>query len=138
MPLTKAEPGVFTGTLKTDEIGLFQITEGDLSALAHVGPVNAPEFADSVSTMARLEPIAKATGGSVRRLRSKRPASRGSRAGHRAGAHARAAAGPDWIGLVSGNATALKSVNHTPLFSGLLGLALFLFAVGSMWWREGR
>ena len=35
---------------RPSEIGLYQIANGDLTALAHVGPVNAPEFADTVST----------------------------------------------------------------------------------------
>ena len=68
VPLTSAEPGLFTGSLETTEIGLYQIGNGDLSALAHIGPVNAPEFADTVSTEQVLKPTAEATGGSVRRL----------------------------------------------------------------------
>ena len=41
---------MFTGSVKTNEIGLYQVGNGDLKALAHVGPINAPEFADTVST----------------------------------------------------------------------------------------
>jgi hypothetical protein len=136
--LAQSEPGIFTGTLKTDQIGLFQIANGTLSALAHVGPVNAPEFADSVSTEKRLEAIAEATGGSVHRLRASAAQANVAVPGVIAVSSARAASGPDWIGLVAGNQTALKSVNHTSLVAGLLGLALLLFAVGGMWWREGR
>ena len=61
-----AEPGVFTGSVETDEIGLYQIGNGDLSALAHVGPVNAPEFADTVST----ESVLRANGRGDRRQRA--------------------------------------------------------------------
>ncbi|TIW59487.1 MAG: hypothetical protein E5V48_17650, partial [Mesorhizobium sp.] len=39
--LEKSEPGVFLGSVQTSEIGLFQVANGDLTALAHVGPVNA-------------------------------------------------------------------------------------------------
>src|SRR5690606_18017427 len=66
--LSPSTPGVFTGSLETDEIGLYQIANGDLTALAHVGPVNAPEFQDTVSTTEVLQPAADASGGSVRRL----------------------------------------------------------------------
>ena len=59
------EPGVFTGSVETNEIGLYQIGNGDLTALAHVGPINAPEFADTVST----DGGAEAGGGSDRRQR---------------------------------------------------------------------
>ena len=70
VPLAASTPGVFTGSVETDEIGLYQIGNGDLSALAHVGPVNAPEFADTVSTEAILKPVAEKSGGSVRRIAS--------------------------------------------------------------------
>ncbi|RVA64522.1 hypothetical protein, partial [Mesorhizobium sp. M7A.F.Ca.CA.001.08.1.1] len=53
--LDKAEPGVFLGSVETSEIGLYQVANGDLTALAHVGPVNAPEFADVISTENRLK-----------------------------------------------------------------------------------
>ncbi|RVA24837.1 hypothetical protein EN935_25405, partial [Mesorhizobium sp. M7D.F.Ca.US.004.03.1.1] len=66
--LEKSEPGVFLGSVETSEIGLYQVANGDLTALAHVGPVNAPEFADVISTENRLKAPAEATGGSVRRL----------------------------------------------------------------------
>ncbi|TIL99180.1 MAG: hypothetical protein E5Y67_35695, partial [Mesorhizobium sp.] len=66
--LERAEPGVFLGSIETSEIGLYQVGNGDLKALAHVGPVNAPEFTDVVSTENRLRAPAEATGGSVRRL----------------------------------------------------------------------
>ncbi|WP_420962578.1 hypothetical protein [Brucella sp. IR073] len=136
--LTQSAPGIFTGTLETGEIGLFQVANGDLSTLAHVGPVDAPEFADSVSTMAKLEPLASETGGSVRRLRPEAGqtsidvpsiiAIRGSGA----------ASGANWIGLRETGDTALKSVNRLPLFSGFLALAAMLLVLGGMWYREGR
>ncbi|TIX78699.1 MAG: hypothetical protein E5V24_26215, partial [Mesorhizobium sp.] len=53
--LERAEPGVFLGSIETSEIGLYQVGNGDLKALAHVGPVNAPEFTDVVSTENRLK-----------------------------------------------------------------------------------
>lgn len=140
--LEKSEPGVFLGSVETNEIGLYQVGNGDLTALAHVGPVNAPEFTDVVSTENRLKPPAEATGGSVRRLA---PASalgtltstvtlpsvvpvRSSGA----------ASGDDWIGLRTTDDSVLKAVSRVPLFGGFLGLGLLLLAMGSMWYREGR
>ena len=135
--LEAEDPGLFHGTLQVDEIGLYQVENGDLSALAHVGPVNAPEFADTVSTEEKLRPVAEESGGSVRRLASRlggpnlpnivsvRP-------------NASSAAGRDWIGLRTTNDSVLKSVRRVPLFAGFLGLGLLLLALGSMWYREGR
>ncbi len=140
--LDKSEPGIFLGSVQTSEIGLYQVANGDLTALAHVGPINAPEFADVVSTEDRLKAPAEATGGSVRRLAS--PSASGAQPGPvvlpsivpvRASADA---AGADWIGLRTTDDSVLKAVSRVPLFGGFLGLGLLLLAMGSMWYREGR
>ncbi len=131
VPMTEAGPGLFKGVLETDEIGLYQIANGDLVALAHVGPVNAPEFANTISTTAILDPSAKASGGSTRRLAAGLPGIVPVRAGA-------AASGRDWMGIRTTDDTVLKSVDRLPLFGGVLGLALLVFALGAMWWREGR
>ncbi len=137
VPLGEDGPGVFSGQTAVDEIGLYQVANGDLATLAHVGPVNAPEFQDVVSTTQKLAPIAAATGGSVRRIE------RGMTGAVslpgvvpvRPGATATAR---DWIGLRTTNDSVLKSVSRTPLFAGFLGLGLLLLALGGMWYREGR
>ncbi|MGX9576072.1 hypothetical protein [Mesorhizobium sp. f-mel] len=140
--LERAEPGVFLGSIETSEIGLYQVGNGDLKALAHVGPVNAPEFTDVVSTENRLKAPAEATGGSVRRL------AQSSALGNLTGGvtlpsvvpvrPTGAAAGDDWIGLRTTDDSVLKAVSRVPLFGGFLGLGLLLLALGSMWYREGR
>lgn len=140
--LERAEPGVFLGSIETSEIGLYQVGNGDLKALAHVGPVNAPEFTDVVSTENRLKAPAEATGGSVRRL------AQSSALGNLTGGvtlpsvvpvrPTGAAAGNDWIGLRTTDDSVLKAVSRVPLFGGFLGLGLLLLALGSMWYREGR
>jgi hypothetical protein len=135
--LEPSTPGQFTGSVETDEIGLYQIGNGDMTTLAHVGPVNAPEFQDTVSTTEVLRPAAEASGGSVRRLAA-------TLAGGvsvpnvvpvRAGGEA---SGRDWIGLRTTNDSVLRSVSRVPLFAGFFGLGLLLMALGAMWYREGR
>ena len=137
VPLQRSSPGLFTGSVETDEIGLYQIGNGDLSTLAHVGPVNAPEFQDTVSTTEVLQPVAEASGGSIRRLSASATGgiSLPNIVPTRTGA---AATGRDWIGLRTTNDSVLKSVSRVPLFAGFFGLALLLMAMGSMWYREGR
>ncbi len=135
VPLSPSSPGVFTGSIETDEIGLYQVGNGDLSALAHVGPVNAPEFADTVSTTSVLQPVAEATGGSVRRIAGMTGVSLPGLVPVRGAANA---SGSDWIGLRTTSDSVLKSVSRVPLFGGFFGLGLLLFALGSMWYREGR
>ncbi|TIM94590.1 MAG: hypothetical protein E5Y34_29970 [Mesorhizobium sp.] len=137
--LDKSEPGVFLGSVETSEIGLYQVANGDLTALAHVGPVNAPEFADVISTESRLKAPAEATGGSVRRLASS--TALGSDVTLPSIVPVRsagAASGNDWIGLRTTDDSVLKAVSRVPLFGGFLGLGLLLLAMGSMWYREGR
>ncbi|KQU78838.1 hypothetical protein ASD12_16765 [Mesorhizobium sp. Root102] len=137
--LEKSEPGVFLGSVETNEIGLYQVANSDLTALAHVGPVNAPEFADVISTENRLKAPAEATGGSVRRLASS--TALGSNVTLPSIVPVRsagAASGSDWIGLRTTDDSVLKAVSRVPLFGGFLGLGLLLLAMGSMWYREGR
>jgi hypothetical protein len=136
--LEKSEPGVFLGSVEVSDIGLYQVGNGNLSALAHVGPVNAPEFADVVSTPDKLRPAAEAVGGSVRRLAGASltggitvPSVVPVRGGGEA-------AGNDWIGFRTTDDSVLKAVSQVPLFGGFLGLGLLLLALGSMWYREGR
>jgi hypothetical protein len=135
--LAQSEPGVFTGSVEVGEIGLYQVGNGDLTALAHVGPVNSPEFAEVISTPARLQPAAEATGATVRRLARTADASVTLPAivPVRAGSQA---FGADWIGLRTTDDSVLKAVSRVPLFGGFLGLGLLLLALGSMWYREGR
>ncbi|MGB6117010.1 MAG: hypothetical protein WBF87_02205 [Mesorhizobium sp.] len=135
LTLTQSQPGVFTGDMETNEIGLYQVANGDLTALAHVGPVNAPEFADTVSTTEVLRPIAEKTGGSVRRIAENGTVEAPGIVPVRAGANAE---GRDWIGLRTTNESVLRSVNRVPLFAGFFGLGLLLLALGGMWYREGR
>lgn len=137
LPLVVGTPGLFDAQMEVDEIGLYQVTSGELTALAHVGPVNAPEFAATVSTEEVLRPVAEESRGSVRRV-----------ADGVAGvtipnvvpvrANASVASGRDWIGLRTTNDSILRSVHRVPLFAGFLGLGILLLAFGAMWYREGR
>src|SRR5690606_31529733 len=120
-----------------DEIGIFRVKNGDLEALAHVGPIDAPEFTDSISTTDRLKPLADATGGSINRVHASAASSVRVPTITAVGSN-RAASGNDWIGLLESSDTQPKSVNRLPLVSGLLALGLLLFVFGSMWYREGR
>lgn len=138
IPLTETEPGVFTASVPTDEIGLYQVANGDLTTLAHVGPVDAPEFADNVSTTAKLDPLARETNGGTRRLRATADQASIEVPNIVASRGMASASGDNWIGLRPTNETVLKSVDRLPLFSGFLGLAAMILVLGSMWYREGK
>lgn len=129
--LSKSTDGLFTGKLETKEIGLYRIKNGEMTTLAHVGPVNAPEFLSTVSTTATLSTLAGETGGSVRRLAGGIPDILPVRGKVEQGS-------ANWLGLKTTGETTLRSVSRLPLFGGFLGLGVLLLALGSMWYREGR
>ncbi|MGU3575853.1 hypothetical protein ACLBWZ_09985 [Brucellaceae bacterium C25G] len=137
LELKETQPGLFEATLDTDEVGLYEIKNGDYETLAHVGPVDAPEFTDIISTTSKLQPLAELTSGSVIRLHQTQnddvqlPNITAVKAGQ-------ATAGNGWIGLRETADTQLKSVNRLPLFSGFLSLAALLMIITGLWYREGR
>ena len=50
----------------------------------------------------------------------------------------RAAGGSDWIGLRRNEGYTVAGINQLPLLPGILVALVFLMAIGSAWWREGR
>jgi hypothetical protein len=68
LTLDPAEPGVWRKTAAATELGLWRATDGKLTTLINVGPINPKEFSEVTSTTAVMEPLAEATGGCVRRL----------------------------------------------------------------------
>ena len=134
--LTESEDGLFRTEIATGEVGLFEVAQGELSALAHVGAVNAPEFRGTVSTTEPLAPIARETGGTVTRAFAEDgalqlPAILPVRGAVRD-------AGENRMPLRMTDETVLLGVDRYPLFAGFLGFALMLMALGATWYREGK
>lgn len=129
-------PGLYRAEVKTAETGLFEIENDGLTALVHVGAVDAPEFKATISTTETLKPLADKTKGTVRRLADADgnldvppllPVSGSVRASD-----------PQRLSLRMTNETVLKGVDSLPLFAGFAGVGLLLLALSSMWYREGR
>jgi hypothetical protein len=134
--LTRAEPGLYKGTLKTAINGLYEVRNSDFTTLVHVGAVDAPEFREMVSTTDKLAPLASATKGIVKRL--------DDGAGGITIPQILTVNGqvrisdPNRMVIRMTDETTLKGVTSVPLFAGFLGLGLLALAIGSTWWREGR
>jgi hypothetical protein len=136
LALAAGEPGLWRGSIKANELGLWRATDGKLSALINVGPPNPREFAEVTSTRDVLLPLANATGGEVRRLAEtgsgvslpRIVAMRGSDTYR----------GEDWIGLKLREASVVRGIGVLPVFAGLLGLLLLVGSLAAMWAREGR
>lgn len=135
LEIAEGDPGLLKGRLKEPSPGLYEIIDGDLKTLAHIGPPNPKEFQDVVSTDLKLTDLTKETGGRILRASKGTPrivALKG------VGESDRTLAGRDWFGLKMTDASILKGVDRLSLFAGLLGLALLLSAFATMWYREGR
>jgi hypothetical protein len=131
LTLGKVEPGLWRATAKADELGLYRLTDGTLTAVAAAGPLNPKEVADMRATDRILAPIAEASGGSVHWLVDGVPEVR------RVGASG-TAAGSNWIGLRANGAYRVASVEQQPLLPAWASL-LFLLGTLLLAWRvEGR
>lgn len=129
--LTEVAPGRWEGALPAAGNGVWRLANGDLEAVAVVGPRAPREFADPVSTGAILAPLATATGGGVKRLEAGVPDIRMVREG-------RPAEGRGWIGLAAREAYQLRDVRQVSLAPGWLTLLLSAGLIFAAWRVEGR
>ncbi len=124
--------GRLVGGAAAGETGLYVASDGDLEAVAVVGPLNAREYADVRTSPDELAPIVEATSGGVYwvaedgapNVRSVRPG--------------RDTSGSDWLGLVANGSYIVTGVERTPLLPALVVLLLALGALMTAWRREGR
>jgi hypothetical protein len=133
--LTQAEPGLWRGATPANELGLWRATDGKLTTLVNVGPVNPREFAEVTSTTDVLKPLSAATGGDTRRLDDNGSLNMPRIVGVRSSETFR---GEDWLGLKLRDATVLRGIGVLPVFAGLLGLLLLIGSLAATWAREGR
>ncbi len=134
--LRESGPGLYKAEVKTAETGLYEIENEGLTALVHVGAVDAPEFKATISTTETLAPLADSTKGIVHRLADEEgslevppllPVSGAVRAPD-----------PQRLSLRMTNETVLKGIDSLPLFAGFAGVGLLLLALSATWYREGR
>src|SRR5215475_13376144 len=133
LTLKATEPGLWTGSVDANELGLWRATDGKLTALINVGPANPREFAEVTSTTDVLATLANATGGDVRRLTGGTGVPRVL-----AVRSTDTFKGDDWIGLKTRDASVVRGIGVLPMFAGLLGLLLLLGSLAATWAREGR
>jgi hypothetical protein len=136
LELTKAREGVWRAEHTASDLGLYQVANGELKALTHVGPANPREFSDVVSTESLLKPVVTASGGLLQRLVATNGGLSVPRVVPVSGNSSRS--GPGWLGLRASRSSVLVGMTRVPLFAGLLGLALLLGGFAAMWAREGR
>lgn len=129
--MTEVAPGRWEGRIDQAENGAWRLANGDLTAVAVVGPPAPAEFRDPVSTGAVLGPLAAATRGGIKRLEDGLPDLRMVRAG-------RVAEGRGWIGLADREAYQLRDIRQVELAPAWLMLLLSGLLVLAAWRIEGR
>jgi uncharacterized membrane protein len=131
LTLDKSEPGLWRGTMKAAELGLYRISDGKLSTVTAAGPLNPKEVADMRATDAIVAPLAKATGGSVHWLADGMPDVRRVGMGE-------SAAGRDFIGIRRNGAYRVTSLSQQKLLPDWLALILIVGSLLLAWRLEGR
>lgn len=136
--LEKQQEGVFVANLPTNEVGLFKITNGDKLALAHIGPMNSPEYAELISTEEKLTPVVSSSGGHITRLHAKAsdkismptitPIDNSARSKN---------IKADTIALLKADQTKLVNTVQYSIYTGLLALFVCLLLLSGMWYKEG-
>lgn len=134
--LQAGDPGVWRGSVRATELGLWRATDGKLNALVNVGPPNPREFAEVTSSTSVLGPFANATGGDARRVAD--ASSNVSLPRIVAMRSSDTYRGDDWLGLKMRDASVVRGIGVLPMFAGLLGLLLLIGALAATWAREGR
>lgn len=135
VPFEAGRPGLFVARTAASEFGLHKITTENLTAFASIGPENPRELMEVVSDPGKLQALAEATGGSSRRIGQENgsgvtiPRIVPVRSG-------RQFAGADWIGLRISDSGIVRGVSISPLFVGLIGLAILFGALVAGWIGE--
>jgi hypothetical protein len=133
--LAAAEPGLSRAVYTAHELGLYRMSDGILSTLTNVGPENPKELQEVVSTTEKLQPLAEATGGTVRRISNDGTGLIVPRvvAMHDAPVYG----GSDFIAIRRTEASIVRGIAVMPLGTGLAALLALLGAIVLMWTYEG-
>ena len=138
--LAPAEPGMWRFTTEVAENGFYKIADGELSAVALSGTLNAREMSELTTSAAKLGPLAEATGGGMFWSAARPGTAPASPQMPRVTmlSSARVLHGSDWLGLKDRDAHVVIGVQSIPIAVGLWALAALLGLLTLAWWREGR
>jgi hypothetical protein len=131
MTLAPGADGISRAELPASITGLWQVSDGQHTALAAAGRLDTPELADLRTTPERMAPIVQSTGGGIVYLTDGNPDLRSTAPG-------RDAAGRGWLGIRRNHATEVTAVTEVPLAPALIVIFATLGMLAGAWWREGR
>ncbi|MEM9267489.1 MAG: hypothetical protein AAGA78_00935, partial [Pseudomonadota bacterium] len=131
VPMVEMAPGTWQARIEDAEDGIYRLNEGELEAVAALGPAAPIEFENPVSSAELMGTLASATNGGVLRLEDGVPGLRRVREG-------RVAAGRNWLGLPRREAYTVRDIKLTSLAPGWLMLLLAGLLSLAAWRVEGR
>ncbi len=131
LTLNQTDPGRYELDYDAEQMGLYRLSEGDLTAVIGVGPAAPKEFEQTIATDEVIDPIQAATGGGTLEMSDGPFNLRAVDAG-------RLAAGSNWLGITPRGAYRTTSLTVTPLVPAWLFLMLAGLLILGAWLREGR
>jgi hypothetical protein len=135
--LEKVEDGRWRAKVGADVPGLYRVTSGKLSAVAHIGAVNSRELTEVTTSREPLSPVLDETGGGAF-WQPDADAENVDLPRISVVSQSRKMHGDDWAGIRDRNAHMVTGVKYTPLYAGPLALALLMGLLALTWYREGR
>jgi hypothetical protein len=132
LTLDPTDPGRARARVPADQIGMYEVSDGDQTALAAAGALNPKEYRNVRASAEKMRPLVAATGGGVAqyaadgvpRLRKVDPGRQQSGAG--------------WFGLQDNDAYRVTGVAQMPLLPPWAGLILVGALILLAWFREAR
>jgi uncharacterized membrane protein len=129
--LTRVSPGVFTGRLNAERLGLYHLNDGEMNAVAAAGPLNPREIADMRATEEIVEPYVEASGGGIEWISDGVPELREVGEGANA-------SGNGWLGVERRGSYRVTAVENDELLPPWLALFLVIGTTLFAWRRESR
>jgi hypothetical protein len=129
--MPETAPGRQVLDWQAPDMGLYRLSQGDLTAVIAVGPQAPKEFEQTIATGEVLEPVVAALRGGTLALEDGLP-------DLRTVAEGRVAAGRGWIGITPREAYVTQDVRISPLLPAWLMLLIASALAVAAWLREGR
>lgn len=131
--LKETETGWLETTYTADEIGVYAFDNGEHTYYGIIGDLNPPELLDLIGTAKKMEPVTKASNGSISWLEdTTTPTIRMIEQGRSS------FSGKRWIGLKRNNDYTVTSYKETHLIPSWLSLFMLVFVLIFAWWRESQ
>ncbi|WP_050528513.1 hypothetical protein [Pseudorhodobacter aquimaris] len=129
--LPEVAPGRYSAGWDAPEMGLYKLTQGDLSTVMALGPSAPKEFEETIASADKLQPVVTPMRGGILRIEEGTPDIRTVGMG-------RVAAGRGWIGITPREAYVTEDIRIAALLPAWLWLLMAAGLTLTGWLVEGR